>query len=143
MTNISNLTTNLDKSLPAAASRLSVMPKVTPEIMMIVYLDEIAGRLAELQEQLAEVTAEGYFQGNEHPVTDNPSPVYILAKGMTIHNDGTNSVYMLSHKGKPLSNDAEIKKNEELDLDFGTRRRRTFYLVCASGETAAVRIFTW
>ena len=139
----SSLTTNLDKTLPAAASRLAAVPKVTPEVMMIVYLDEIAGRLAELQDQLAEVTAEGFLNGRAISVTDNPVHIPIVARHLSVQNDGADSIYMLQYKGKPLSGDAEIKKNGSLNLDFQTRKRRSFYFVCASGETATVRIFTW
>ena len=139
----SNLTTNLDRTLPQAATRLQQIPKVTPEVMMIVYLDEIAGRLSELQDTLAEVTAEGVLQGVSLTVRDEPMLFPIVARHFSLKNDGSSSIYLLQNKGKPLSRDAEIKDKGEINLDFGTRRQRDFYLVCSSGETATVRIFTW
>ena len=138
-----SLTTNLDKNLPSAAGRIASMPKVTPEVMMIVYLDEIAGRLAELQDALTEVTAEGFLSGKSISVTDNPVRIPIVARHLSLYNDGADSIYILQLKGKPLAGDAEIKKNGQFSLDFQTRKARNFYLVCASGETATVRVFTW
>ena len=38
-----NLPTRVQEQFPAATSKLATTPKVTPEVMMIVYLDEIAG----------------------------------------------------------------------------------------------------
>ena len=137
-----NLPTRLQEQFPAASAKIANIPKVTPEVMMIVYLDEIAGRLAELQDALAEITAEGYLKSATLPVTEEPTRVPIYARHFSLYNNGTNSIYILQHDGKPLK-EAEIKKDGHFNLDFQTKRHRDFWIVCASGGTATVRIFTW
>jgi len=132
----------LNQKLPSAASRLSQIPKVTPEMMMIVYLDEIAGRLAELQDTWSEFLAEGDLQSRKYSVTDSPTRIFVNASYLSLHNDGSDSIYLLTEKGQPLG-ESEIKKNGSLNLDFKTKKVRMFHLVCASGETATVRTFTW
>lgn len=137
-------TQKLDTLVPDAGKRLAATPKVTPEVMMIVYLDEIAGRLAELQEQLAAVTSEGRLESYELNITGSPTRLPIYARHISIHNDGTNDVYILPERGTPISgSEAPIKKSGQVSLDLQTRRPRSFWLVCNSGETATVRIFTW
>ena len=138
-----DLASNLERTLPTAASRLAAMPKVTPEVMMIVYLDEIAGRLADMQDKLEEITSEGFLEGKQISVTDNPVFIPVFARHFSLHNAGTDSIYLLQLKAKPLSNDAPIVKDGQINLDFQTKKRRGFWLVCGSGETATVRIFTW
>ena len=132
----------LNRHLPAAAGRLANMPKVTPEMMMIVYLDEIAGRLAELQDTLSDFMAEGNLNSSIYSVTDNPVKIPTVCSNLSLHNDGANFAYLLSDKGKPMS-EAPIRSGGDLSLDFKTKKLRIFYLVCNSGETASVRVFTW
>jgi len=136
-----DLTPNLNSTLPVAATRLSKMPKVTPELMMIVYLDEIAGRLAELQEQMASMTADGYLNSAVYAVTDEPVRVAFVAMYLSLHNDGPDEVYLLNAKGKPMVTDACIKRGGEVKIDLKTKRQITYYLVCNSGETASVRFY--
>ena len=138
-----SLTSNLDRALPTAAGRLAALPKVTPEVMMIVYLDEIAGRLAELQDTMAEMNAEGDLKHHYLTIPSEPVRIPLLCRHFSLHNDGPNSVFVMQHPGKPFSNDASVEKDGELNLDFGTRRQRSFWLVCNATETASVKIFTW
>ena len=139
--NQGDLTTKLNTTLPSAATKLKNMPQVTPEVMMIVYLDEIAGRLAELQAQMASMTAEGYLHSAVYAATDEPIGVAFVAMYLSLHNDGPNEVYLLNARGKPMVTDACIKRGGELKIDLKTKRQVTYYLVCNTGETASVRFY--
>lgn len=133
----------LNTSLPQAAAKLAGMPKVTPEVMMIVYLDEIAGRIAELQETISDITREGELTSYSLNITASPTKIPLTCRYFSLHNDGASSIYVFQSKMKPLSRDAEIKISGELKLDFGIVRQRDFYIVCASGGSATIRIFIW
>ena len=138
-----NLPARVQEQFPAASAKIANIPKVTPEVMMIVYLDEIAGRLAELQDALTEITAEGYLQSVKLNVSDSPVRFPFSAKHFSLYNDGASAVYVLGHDGKPLSRDAELNKSGHLNIDFQTKRSRSFWFVCSSGGSATVRVFTW
>jgi len=140
---LSNITQNLNNSFPEAAQKLAAIPKVTPEVMMIVYLDEIAGRLAELQDAIAEITAEGEVKGHTVAVSDRAIMIPIMAKHISIRNNGDYSIYINQDKTSPDSTTAPLRKNATINIDFMTKRPRFIYLLCASGETATVDYFTW
>ena len=140
---LTNITQNLTKSFPNVSSKLAAIPKVTPEVMMIVYLDELAGRVAEVQDTLAEVLAEGTLKGVAINISDSPQIIPIIARHISIRNNGPNSVYVNQDKTKPMSGDAPIRINTALSIDFQTSRPRILYFICATGETAQVDYFTW
>ena len=140
---LAKITQNLTKSFPDVSSKLAAIPKVTPEVMMIVYLDEIAGRLAELQDTLAEVTTEGTLRGVALTINDRPQIIPILARHISVRNNGPNSVYVNQNKTKPGSNDAPIRINSSISIDFQTSRPRILYFICDVSETAQVDYFTW
>ena len=140
---IAGVQTNLDKNLPNASARLGQIPQVTPEVMMIVYLDEIAGRQAELLEEFSKLTTDGELKSYVFNITDKPFLFVFIAKQITLHNNGTDAIYILPRKGKPSGGEASISRNGELSLDMNIRRSRKFWLVCDTGQTATVKIHTW
>jgi hypothetical protein len=117
------------------------MGKVTPEAMMLIYLDEIAGRLGELQEKLIPT---GKMQALVLAVTDQPQLIggsdWMSA---TIRNDSEDyNIYLFDDFQFPRPGyDAPIKPGEALLVDFRSRTGGWKYIVCAAGETAAARIF--
>ena len=134
---------NLNQKLPEAAAKLAGMPRVTPEVMMIVYLDEIAGRLAEIQDKLDDLNQEGELNSFSLSITSRPTTIPLFCRYLSLRNDGPDSIYVFQSKMRPLSIDSQIKLNGELKLDFGTVKRRVFYIICSSGATATVRMFVW
>ena len=133
--------------------------KVTPEVLQIIYLDEIASRLADLQAtmeslelrvldvheiQKAEIT-EGILEGAEINVTDQLKSVQRESGykdkwyEMTIFSDGADDVYVSSvetRHGKPLI----IKDTDQLKLTAKTGTKKTVWVWCKKGESATIRV---
>ena len=137
---LEQISQRLNLSLPGAAAKIQEMGKVTPEIMMIIYLDEIAGRLGELQEKLI---PQGNLQPHTLSVTDSPQSIggqdWMSA---TLYNDGDYDVYLFDQYQMPrVGYDAPIKNGEGINIDFRSRVGTGKFIVCAPGESATVRIF--
>jgi len=116
--------------------------KVTPEVFQSIMLDEIAGRLAKIQEHLEKQVASGYVVSTSVSVTDEPIEVNLgVWVKATLFNDGDDGVYVYNTRQMPNTRDAALKKGDSLPIDKGERTTDRFYLVCKSGETATVRIF--
>ena len=131
---------------PKIASASALLAKLicpTAEEAVLLYLKEIVERLVRLEELTAETVNEGFLEQAKLGITDSPTKFSFNARHFSLRNDGTNEMYMMQFEGNPLSKDTYIDKNEQVNFDFGTKRRRTFWLVCNEDETATVRIFTW
>ena len=122
---------------------MASIPKVTPEVMMIVYLDEIAGRLGELYELQEKQTAEGWLRSGSHSVSEEPLKFVVAGRYMSLHNEGANPFYLMQRKGKPIAGEAPIRAAGEFNLDMGTRGVRSFWMVCDAGLTTTVSSYIW
>lgn len=134
---------HLNKLLPSAAVKIEQLGKVTPEVVMIVYLDEIAGRIAQLNEKIDLLIPEGHIRGIVIPVTDAPQRL-----GETdwysadLFNDGEGDVYIFDEYELPrIGADAPLKKGESLKVDLKAKTGTQKYIVCPSGQSASVRVF--
>jgi len=116
--------------------------KVSPQVLQFILLDEIAGRLAEISEKIGVLgDAQGDIEGGEYTITSSGKFIQIPSgwRGMTIVNDGPNSVY-ISTAGRGRM--APLKKGETLIISIKRRSIKNIYCWCKSGETATIRIFS-
>ena len=133
--------------------------KVTPEALQIIYLDEIASRLAGLQAtmeslelrvldvhetQKAEII-EGLLEGAEINVTDQLKSV-LRESGykdkwyeITIFNDGLNNINISSTRSKH-TRFLILKKSDQIKLTAKTGTKRTVWVWCNKGESATIRV---
>ena len=133
------------QSLPAIITKREIISRSgappVPEVMMIILLDEIAGRLAEQKQFLDDTVAEGRVVPATIPVTDMPVEDK-LENWFSLHyfSDGPDGVYILSSGAKPSLLDAPIKKGEQVTIQRGQKAKyQEVWLSCLEGKTASVR----
>ena len=113
--------------------------KVTQEVLQSILLDEIAGRLAKIQEHLEKQVPEG----NIFPIglIANTTPQKIvLTFSATIFNDGAADIYILDRNRTLDSSDQPLKVSEGLEIDHREKGQYEHWIATAAG-TATVRIF--
>lgn len=117
--------------------------KVTPEVLQSILLDEIAGRLAAIQDRLDKAVPLHYVVSKIVSVTEVPTEVNlgVWVKATLFNNTGSNNVYVYNTRQIADSRDAYLAAGDSLPLDKGERTTDRFYLVCAAGGTATVRIY--
>ena len=116
--------------------------KVTPEVFQSIMLDEIAGRLASIQDHMEKQVPAGFIVSTSVSVTDEPTEVNLgVWNKATLFNDGPDDVYVYNVRQLPDTIDAPLKKGDSLPIDKVERTTDRVYPVCLSGETATVRIF--
>jgi hypothetical protein len=116
--------------------------KVTPEVLQSILLDEVAGKLSDVIELLKQQIPSGHIVSSSVFVTDEPVEVNLgLWVKTTLYNDGPDDIYVYNNRQFPSTQDAALKMGDSLPVDKGRRTAERFYLVCASGGTATVRIF--
>lgn len=119
-------------------------PRLSPEQMQIVLLDEIAARLQDL-------TAKGQLSSYSVTVGTSWHPIIGGWISSTLFNDGDSDVYVRLRndvgKGSPWEEgEAPVKKGEHINIDLKGRKVKTeggvpeVWLICQTG-TASVRIF--
>ncbi len=131
----------------AQAQRLTIKRetsplRVPPEALIIHYLDEIAGRLSDLEELW--VKPQGYVHPIKVTVTKTEvldfvtKPPYNLLFAVTIFNDGPDPVY-------PSVNERQIETpllpGENVRFEFTSPRIAKLYLYVDAGKRAEVRGF--
>jgi len=117
-------------------------PRLTPEQMMVVYLDEISGRLADQ-------IAKGQLSSKSFTVGTDWYPLVTGWMSVTIYNDGAADLYIRLNDNIGLpweEGEAPLKSDENLVIDLKGRKPKVegsspvIWLICKAG-TAAVRIF--
>lgn len=124
---------------PSAAARIEQLD-VSLEAAMFILMDELVGRVAELQEKLI---PQGLIQSKIISVTDTPQ---LLGEtdwvSAVLYNDGPNGIYLFDEYQMPrVGFDAPIKVNEGLPVDFRATIGKGKWVVCAPGESAEARAF--
>jgi len=104
----------------------------------IVYLDEIAGRLADLYEIMKKSEPQGLIQPVTLSATEDlktyepPTPWFTV----DVLNTGPNTVYIgINDKAKEFK---AIERNRGFKFDFGMAKIEKIYYKCNRGETATV-----
>lgn len=119
-------------------------PRLDPFQMMVIQLDEIAGRLADQ-------TAQGSMRSKSFTVSTDWYPLIAGWSAVTIYNDGTASVYvrLRNEQGQDTpwaEGEAPLKSGENLAIDLRGKKQAseegapTIWFICQSG-TAAMRVF--
>lgn len=128
-------------------TEVKVEGKVTPEVLQTVYLDEIAGRLAEMTRRMMEAEAQGIIYPLNLPVTGVIQEIRCnpFWYSFTVFNDGPNPVYVDVNKDQNARLlVAPLNMGENLAVNFDKPRVKFLYAACAVGQTANIRIFaTW
>lgn len=127
-------------------------PRLKADQLMVMFLREIADRLADQ-------TPQGKWESKEYTVGTDWMPITGGWRTATIYNDGDSDVYIRLDDltgDKPWANsEAPLKKGENVSLPLGHRLHRLLedpvagmidygspiiYLICQTG-TASVRVF--
>lgn len=119
-------------------------PRLSPEQMQIVLLDEIAGRLADQ-------ISKGLMNSKSFTVGTDWYPLIGGWVSATIYNDGDADVYirLRNETGQDTpwaEGEAPLKKGENLSLDLSGKKHKTeegtptIWLICQAG-TADIRVF--
>jgi choline kinase len=114
--------------------------KVSPEMFQSIMLDEIAGRLGDLTQLIAEQSPKGNLYSL--PITvDTLGEKFIILYQATIYNDGASDVYVLRDNNRTLdTTDVPIKSGGSLTIDLKKQTNKTFWIK-TKAATAAVRIY--
>lgn len=139
--------------------KTQIESKVTPEALQIIYLDEIASRLADLratmeslelrvldvhETQKAEIT-EGILEGAEINVTDQLKSVLRVSGykhkwyEITIFNDGADDVN-ISSAGSKHKHLSTFKMGDQLKISAKKGSKKTLWVWCNKGESATIRV---
>ena len=111
-----------------------------PEVLLFITLDEIAGRLGELQQHFSDMVADGLFETKTFTVGTEDVEVNHTFLGFSLFNDGTADIYVVNERGRNITNnDAPLVSGEKLSVDLKKKKHRVFWLKTLSG-TATVRM---
>jgi len=113
--------------------------KVTPEVMQTILLDELAGRLADIHQELVTQSPEGVIYSIPFSASVIATKIVLLYSA-TIYNDGAANIYILEVDRNISSSDAPLKTNESVSIDHKKRGQYVHYIKTLAG-TATGRIF--
>ena len=128
--------------------------KVSPEAMQVMLLDEIAGRLGDVEQRLVEQNdriehirqempraADGYTDDMTIQVSDSvkPIPLSVPFSSCQFNNDGPSPVFIGVNKQPGMV--TPLNAGEQTSIDMREPKIKELYFVCAQGLTASVRVF--
>lgn len=119
-------------------------PRLTPDQMIVYYLDEIAGRLSDQ-------ISQGLMNSKFFTVGTEWYPLIAGWSSITIFNDGDADVYprLRNDTGQDMpwaEGEAPLKKGENLAIDLRGKKQASeegspaLWFICQAG-TAAIRVF--
>lgn len=123
--------------------RRGIEGKVTPEAAQLITQDEIAGRLADLFDLIESTISHGNAWTRVVDVTEIPKRVVFEAHSYTLFNDGTATIFTEPNGPQVITDSSIVAGVDQGDQDYvalGSRRTVEFWIACAEGETARVRI---
>lgn len=117
--------------------------RVRPDILQAALLDEIAGRLLEIQDSMLEERPEGITEPIE-PVAVTDAQRFVLAPfepwfSVMITNDGPDSVWAVVNSEKSITPHL-IRIGEVYQVAVKTSILKDVLLYCNEHETASVRV---
>ena len=110
---------------------------------MLMYLDEIAGRLGELQELWLSEIPEGRVKAVPWPVTEKVERISLPRNMITINliNDGPDSVFWNLDSQEARSGTwLELRSKESRTIDGKVPKFSEIWVYCNTGKTAQLRI---
>jgi len=138
-------------SFPAVVSKgaRQVPADITPEIMQIILLDEIAGRQEETEAHLARLRAleddrspEGLTDEIEISVDSTLKEVLTTDnwQSISITNDGPDTVRIKINLNTTAIRWKKLKIDEIYEVNFHEHKIKKLFLVCDLGQTATLRV---
>jgi len=110
---------------------------------MLMYLDEIAGRLGEMQELLLSEIPEGKVKGVSWTVTEKVERISLPRSMITVNliNDGPDSIFWNLDPLEAMSGTwLELKNTESRTIDGKVPKFSELWVRCNKGETAQLRV---
>jgi hypothetical protein len=107
------------------------------------YLDEIAGRLGEMQELLLSEVPEGKVKAVPWTVTEKVERISLPRSMITINliNDGPDSIFWNLDPLEAMSGTwLELKNTESRTIDGKVPKFSELWVRCNKGETAQLRV---
>ena len=124
-------------------SQQQVDSKITPEMAIFIQLDELNGRLARLTDLTQDTIALGHRFTRLISVTDVPRKIAFQAIGYTMYNNGNSAsaVYTTDEGPQVMTGlEAGLDPGDSEYVSLRTRQEVVFWIQCAAGGTATVRI---
>ena len=121
--------------------RKDLNAKISPEAMQTILLDEISGRLADLNTEIRSQAPKGDFYSLPVLVGTDGQQVTIFYS-VTLYNDGNDDIYVLKDYNRSIdfSSDAPLHKGESIAIDMKRQTTKNIWLKTPN-TTAFVRIF--
>ena len=118
-------------------------PRLAPEQLIFVTLQDMAGLLEELLTEQKKQRAHIPLWSLTLAVTDLPQliPLPEGSYSIAVRNDGASNVYFLPRDRALTGTEAPLKPNEDIPLPLGGFEDRRIYIVCATSGTASVRVW--
>ena len=116
---------------------------VTPEVMQIILLDELVGRLEEAKDLLEDMTTDGILESQLLNVTDRKTEFVPKSplKSFTAFNNGPSAVRIsVNEYQEQLADVPPTNSGETLSVDAKKHTIRGIYFICSSGLTATVYV---
>ena len=107
--------------------------------MQTILLDEVAGKLADIHQELVNQSPEGVIYSLPFSASIIATKIVLLYSA-TIYNDGAADIYILEVDRNISSGDAPLKINESISIDHKKRGQYVHYIKTLAG-TATGRIF--
>lgn len=106
------------------------------------YLDEIAGRMAEMQALFLSEIPEGRVKSIPWPVTERVDRIELPFDMITVTliNDGPDSLFWILHRQEEQAEWVELQLDESRTIDAKVPKIRDIWVHCDPGETAALRV---
>lgn len=121
--------------------------KVSPEVVQTILLDEIAGKLGVMLDQMLEAEQSGML----HPMTltaTNAIQEWICTPRwycVNIINDGPDPVYVdVNRDANAISLDTPLSLHENIQIVYNKPKIEKIFLRCQPAQNATIRMFaTW
>ena len=128
------------RAVPSASPKNIPIPT---NIMQNILTDQMVKGLASIESLFEKRVPLHQLASKKVSVTDVPVEVNLgeWVRATLFSNLGSGNVYVYNTRQNADTRDAYLAAGDNLPIDREERTRDRFYLVCAVGETATVRIF--
>ena len=128
-------------------SKREVDAKASPEVMTVILLDELAGKMGKMLQVMQESEAGGML----HPMTltvTNALQEWTCTPhwySFTLINGGPNAVYVdVNRDDNAVNLNTPLNNGENMVINYNKPKIEKIFLRCLPAQTAAIRIFaTW
>ncbi len=125
------------------SKKLSEKAKVSPEVLQLIYQDEIAGKIGDLLDLIKSERPQGLTP--QHQLTIMTYLEFMCSPpwfAFTLFNDGPDPVYMNVNRVTPINPvTPPLNKGESLTVDMKTAKIEKLFFQTVAGQTANIRLF--